>query len=331
MSADEFGSGEFGAASGTMDATEAMSRSLARYVELSVQGDSLRQMLVAGAQIPCDVWMAYASARQDYLTKSKEVFDQLSRQGITVEQVVYSMGKPVMEANDPNKVKTLRVQAPLRPPSFVGINCPGLPVMNGANFAGAIGWEPMPVSLGFIPVAAATAVAAACTAATLGACLVLIGAGAVILGVAGYAGYQIMKQVAVAVREYESSPSKTVAAYTACFQGLVKGGLAPTEAVKQCQGSQTTAQQYAATRGAQDSKSGFGFWAWLGVGAAVLVVGSLVIRTLRSRVAAAAALVSPIPVGEIGRPRLPAHRRRRISRSGDPILIGDVYLHPRSR
>jgi len=313
--------GELGASNASTDATEAMSKVLKRYVELSLQGESLRQMMVAGVKIPCEVWAAYASARQDYLTKSQEVFDQLSKRGVTVEQVIYSQGKPAVDPTDPNKVRTLRVNAPLRPPAFVGLNCPGVANMQGASFAGDIGWERMPISLGFIPIAAAGAAVAACTAATLGACLVLVGAGSVILGIAGYAGYKIMKQVAVAIREYESSPSKTVAAYTSCFQSLTKGGLSAADAVKQCQGSQTSAQQYAKDRGDQDNK-GFGFWAWLGVGAAVVVVGGIVVRVLRSRAAAAAALISPIPlpVGEATQPR--RHSRPR------GILMGDLYLHP---
>ena len=279
-----------------MDATQAMSRVLAQYVGLSVQGENLRQMMVAGAKIPCDVWTAYANARQDYMVKSQEVFDQLSAKGITVEQVIYSGGKPVVDPSNPTRIRTLQVQAPLRPPAFVGLNaqCPGLPLMAG-GMHGSMGWEPLPIGLGFLPVAAAGAAVAACTAATLGACLILVGAGAVILGIAGYAGYKIMQQVAVAIREYESSPAKTVAAYTACYAGLVKGGMAPTDAGNRCSNSQASAQKYATDRGAP--AAGLGFWGWLGVGAGALIVGTIVFKFVRGRVGAATRLIAPLPVG----------------------------------
>jgi hypothetical protein len=279
------GSPLFGAStSETMDATVAMNHAMVRYVELSVQGENLRQIMTTGVKIPCNVWTAYATARQDYLTKSQAIFDQLAARGITLEQVIYSGGKPAIDPNDPNHVRTVRVQAPLRPPSFVGLDaqCPGLPLMAG-GMEGAIGWEPIPVELGFLPIAAAAGVVAACTAATMGACLVLIGATGVVIGIAGYAGYKIMQQVAITMREYESSPSRIVAAYTSCFQGLTKSGASTTDAANRCADVQTSAQQYAANV----LKGGWGFWTWVGVGGALLVTGGVLAFYLKSRVSRA--------------------------------------------
>ena len=303
----------------SMDATAAMSQVLARYTALSTQGETLRQMMQTGMKIPCEVWLAYAQARQDYLAKSQAVFDQLAQKDITVEQVVYSQGKPQADPNDPNKVRTVRIQAPLRPPAFVGINeqCPGVPVMYGASLHGAIGWEPMPVSLGALPIAAA----ATCVAATLGGCLILIGSGTVVLGVAGYLAYKVIKAVVVRAQGYDPSSLGTVTSYTSCFQGLVKSGMTPADAAKQCASLQPAGQS-----GMPPSSSGLSLWSWLGIGAGVIILGSFMLRFIRGRAPAPAPMQLAPGVGGLGR-----RPRGRYSKSSDPILLGDLYYQPRGR
>ena len=306
----------------TLDASEAASRVISQYAALSTQGETLRQMLAAGVKIPCEVWRAYATARQDYLTKSQPFFDQLAAKNVTLEQVVFSGGKPKPDPSDPNKFVTLRVQAPLRPPAFVGINkeCPTVPVMYGANLQGDIGWEPVPILQGSVSSSVLTALGTA--GATM---LLLIAGNGTTLGLAGYGAYKTYKQVVVVLQDYDASPSRILAAYTACFQAAVKAGVAPTDAAKQCKDVQTSADAArvaVAQAKAKPGESGIGFWAWIGIGAAVIVVGSIVIRVIRSRVGAAARLLSP--VGEIGR----APRR---SRGHEPILLGDLYFQPRGR
>jgi hypothetical protein len=305
----------------TIDASEAASRVVSQYVALSNQGEKLRQLMVAGVKIPCDVWAAYASARQDYIVKSQPLFDQLAAKGVTVEQVVYSGGKPKPDPSDPSKYVTLRVQAPLRPPAFVGINkeCPTVPVMYGATLQGSIGWEPTPISLGSV---ASSVVSALGTAG--GAMFLLIASNGTTLGLAGYGAYKTLKQVAVILQDYDASPSRILTAYTACFDSATKAGMSAADAAKQCQLVQTSAQDarvaVAKANAQAQQNSGLGFWAWVGIGAAVLVVGSIVVRIVRSRVGAAAALISPI--GEVGRP---------ISAEHDSIFLGDLYFQPRGR
>ena len=318
--------------SATIDATEAMSRVVSQYVALSKQGETLRQMMSVGVKIPCDVWSAYANARLDYMRKSQYLFDQLTAKDITVDQVVYSGGKPKVDPNDPSKVVTLQVQAPLRPPAFVGIDqqCPGVPVMAGASFAGALGWERTPISLG--SVSSSTLVALGTAAGT--GVLMLMSAG-MPLGLAGYGAYKTVKKVAAIWQDYDASPSRILTAYTGCFQAAVSAGMTAADAAKSCSAVQTSAQAAAIerTKAQNPPDSGLGFWGWLGVGAGVFIVLSIGVRYLRGRMAGVASAARMIaPVGDaldFGRPR--ARRKRRAGSATNPILIGDLYLHPRGR
>jgi hypothetical protein len=308
--------GELGAA-GTIDATVAMSKVVTQYVALSTQGETLRQMLTAGVKIPCEVWSAYANARQDYLSKSQRLFDQLSAKGVTVEQVIYSQGKPQMDPQDPTRVRTLQVAAPLRPPAFVGINqqCPGVAVMAGAYFAGSMGWEPVPVLNGV-----ASSTFAALNAATFTSAAFLVAAG-IPLGLAGYGAYKTLKQVAAVWEDYDASPSRILAAYTGCFQAAVKSGMSAVDAANRCAAVQTSAQDAAVARARANASAsnGLGFWGWLGVGAGVVILGSVVLKLLRSRAVAAARLLSPIG----GCPTTPE--------ALDGIALGELYFRPKRR
>jgi hypothetical protein len=312
--------GELGAA-GTIDATLAMSKVVTQYVTLSTQGETLRQMLTAGVKIPCDVWSAYASARQDYLTKSQYLFDQLSAKGVTVEQVIYSGGVPQLDPSDLSKVRTLRVGAPLRPPAFVGINqqCPTVPAMSGAYFAGTIGWEPVPMSLGSVASATFTALG---TATLMGA-VFLVSAGTP-LGLAGYGSYKTIKQIAAVWEDYDASPARILVAYTSCFSAAVKGGLSATDAANRCAAVQTSANaaRVAVAQANASASDSLGFWGWLGVGAGVVILGSIVLKYMRNRVGAAARLISPVG-GLGGCPSAPE--------ALDGVALGELYFKPKRR
>jgi hypothetical protein len=309
-------SGTLGAAS-TVDATVAMSKVVTQYVALSTQGETLRQMLAAGVKIPCDVWAAYAGARQDYMMKSQKLFDQLAAMGIAVEQVVYSGGRPQLDPQDNTKVRTLRVAAPLRPPAFVGINqqCPSVPVMSGARFRGAIGWEPVPVLSG---VDSGTFSSLGSTAFTS---LVFLVSGTTPLGLAGYGAYKTLKQVAAIWEDYDASASRILVAYTGCFQAAVKGGMSAADAARSCQAVQNSAQdaRVAVAKANASTSQGLGFWGWLGVGAGVVILGSLVLKFMRGRAGAAARLISPIG----GCPAA--------SEALDGVALGELYFRPRRR
>jgi hypothetical protein len=312
----------------TVDATLAVSKVLGQYAALSAQGETLRQMLVAGAKIPCDVWLAYANARQDYITKSQYVFDQLAAKGVTIEQVVYSGGKPKPDPSDPSKVMSLQVQAPLRPPAFVGIDqqCPGVPVMSGANFRGALGWERTPYQLGSV---SSSLLMTLGTAAGTGV-LMLMSAGMPI-GLATYGSYKVMKTIAVVLQDYDASPSRILAAYTGCFQAAVKAGVSAVEAAKQCSAVQTAAEKSREAVAKAQASGGLGFWGWLGVGTAVVILGSIVFRFVRGRVSLATRVArAAVADGALGR-ATGKPREQWASRPGDPILLGDLYYQPRGR
>lgn len=300
------GGPSFGAA--PIDATQAMAKIVTQYVTLSTQADQLRQVLAAGGKVPCDVWMAYALARQDYLTKSQGVFDQLASKGITIEQVVYSGGKPRLDPSDPSKVVTVQVQAPLRPPAFLGLSnqCPTLPNMSGADvFAGT-----------YQPVALGGSISNSVLSGLIGgyaAAMIMVASGGALLGVAGYAGYKTYKQVAVILDDYDSSPSRILSAYTSCVASNVKNGLAPTDAANRCSSVQQSAQQYGIDKAKADAAkaNGLGFWGWLGVGTGVVIVGYFVYTYVRSKAGAAARLVSPVPISGL-----------------DGVALGELYFRP---
>jgi len=303
-------------AAGTIDATVAMSKVVTQYVALSAQAETLRQMLTVGVKVPCDVWAAYASARQDYMTKSQYLFDQLSAKGVTVEQVIYSGGRPAIDPSDPTKVRTLQVNAPLRPPAFAFASqqCPGLPVMSGARLRGAIGWEPVPVLAG---------ITSSLVSAGWMNAVVLLASGN-FMGLAGYGSYKVGKQIAAIWEDYDASPSRILVAYTGCFQAAVKGGLTAAAAAKACQAVQASAQdaRVAVARANASASNSLGFWGWLGVGAGVVILGSMVLRFMRSRAGAAVRLVAPVG-GFGGCPAAPE--------ALDGVALGELYFKPRRR
>jgi hypothetical protein len=268
-------------------------------------------MLVAGVKVPCEVWTAYASARQDYLNKSQPVFDQLAQKGITIEQVVYSGGQPRPDSSDPSKYMTVQIQAPLRPPAFLGLDsqCPGLPLM--AGFGGATaGWQPVPITLGAVEHSIIAGLAAAAAASAI-----LLLSGGTLLGVAGYGAFKTYKQVSVMLDAFDTSPTRILAAYTTCVATYVKNGLAVTDAGNRCAAAQTSAQQYGIEKAklAAEAAGGLGFWGWLGVGAGVLILGTIVVRYMRSRAGAVTRLIAPVGGYD------------------DGVALGELYFRPRGR
>lgn len=312
------------------DATVALSRIVRQYVDLSTQAESLRRQLLAKVKVPCNVWSAYAAARQDYLTKSQAVFDQLGRMGVSVEQVVYSGGQPKPDPADPSKTLTLRVMAPLRPPAFTGLDCPSLPLMQGTVEGG---WQPVPIegpqifALGSVSNETIANIAGAGTAA-----LVLLASGGTALGAAGYYGAKTYKQVLVLLDAFAAEPNRIVATYTSCVESGTKAGLSAIDAANRCGAAQASAQAFSTTQqtlrneaaAAAAAAKGLGFWGWLGVVVGVAVVGYVAFGALRSSAGVARA-VAPIPIAGFGYPAVyPApylvampprprryHRRRR--------------------
>jgi len=281
----------FGGAGATTDATAAVAKIIKRYVDLSAYGEKLQQLLAAKVEVPCKVWTAYATARQDYLDKSQAVFSQLAAKAITIEQVVYANGTPQPDPADASKVTTLQIQAPLRPPSFVGLDtqCPGLPLM--AGFGGAMrGWQPVPISLGSID----SATVAALGPATASVAVVLMSVGTP-LGLADYSGTKIFKPVAVMQEDF-AAPVHILAVYAGCMAALVKRGRTTLAAGQRC-----------ATAAGKRS-----LWHWLGIGAGVFILGSIVLRFVRGPRA-----LPPMPAPTAG--------------YDGGVALGELYFQPRRR
>jgi hypothetical protein len=292
----------------TQDAAKALSTIVSRYAELSAQGERLRQILVAGGQVPCEIWGAYNSACLNYLQKSQPVFDQLAQKGITVEQVVYSGGQPVVDPANPGMVKSLRVSAPLRPPafSFTAASCPGIANFQGAEVSGG-GWVPIPIEMGSITTQAASTAG--------GMFLILLSSMGAPLGMAGYGTYKTLQQVAVWLEAYFDAPTRLVAAYTDCFERLIKGGLTPAKASSQCAASQASAEQYAKDKAKAKE---WGFWTWAAIGGVVLVTGGALALYLRGRVAGVLAPVRMLSGSAY---------RRKYRRGHRPMLLGKVHCY----
>jgi hypothetical protein len=268
-------------ASRTQDATKTMQEILQRYAALSQQGEKLRQVLVAKGTVPCAVWGAYNEACLDYLKKSQAVFDQLTQKGIAVDQIVYSAGQPVADPNVSGAYKTLRVNAPLRPPAFgfTAASCPGIPTFQGIDLEGTAGWSPIPLELGSLPATMFTAIGTGM--------IMVLTAGAAPIGAAAYGSYKTYQTVSVWIEDYFDPPVRILQAFTDCFVKSVQNGLSAERASAQCSAAQTSAQQYAKDKAAADS---WGFWSWVGVGTAVLVVGGALALYLRGRIAGVAGI-----------------------------------------
>jgi hypothetical protein len=302
----------------TVDAAEAMSTILKQYADLSAQGERLRQILVAKGQVPCEVWAAYNQACLDYLAKSQPVFDQLASKNVVVEQVVYSAGQPVPDPNAPGQYRTLRVSAPLRPPGFgfTATACPGIATFQSAQ---DVGWVPVPV-LGAVSASVLSALGTS-------AVLLLANTSGLALGTAGYGAYKTYQQVAIWLEAFYDSPARIVAAYTDCFEKSVKGGLSPERASATCANSQTSAQASVVEQiKAKLTANGWGLWTWVAVGGGVLVAGGLLALYLRGRVSRA--LGDGLGC-DTNHPPVRPSRERKTRRKGAPLLLGDLYLHPR--
>lgn len=282
-----------GASQDAIDASLAINRVLAQYTLLMIRGTALQKIAARKVQIPCEVWNAYANARQDYLTKAQELFDQLTAKGITVEQVLYSGASPKLDPRNPARAATARLLTPLRPPAFVGLGqqCPGVADMSGASTLGNLGWERTPIQLASVPLSSLRPLGQVSRA------LILISDTSTVIGLAAPTGYQTLKKVAVAPRPFVADALQAVTAYTTCFEA---------------QGSNPDAAQRCTPASAARSRRSLEIWGLLGISAIVLFMGGVIVRSFRQALMAGA--------DEDVR-----------SRPGDPIFLGDLYWQPRGR
>lgn len=249
---------DLGAGVDSVDASTAVGRMLAQYVAVTAQGVALQKIAALKIQVPCAIWTAYARARQDYLTKSQEILDQLKAKGITLEKVLYTAQGPKTDPGSPSLAETAQLLAPLAPPTFSGLDqqCPGIPNLTGALTG--LGWERVPIQLSSVPLTALKPLGGT----QLTNVLVLFSDTKTLIGVAAPAGYQAAKKVPLFPRPF-SADLHSVTTYTSCFQA---------------QGANAEANKRCAPDRAQRSTN---TWKFVGLGALLLIVGGLFLRAVR--------------------------------------------------
>lgn len=183
------------------NAKDALTHLQARYASLSIYANKIMaQAKLSGSSVPCDVLDAYNQAVNDYLSFGRRVFDLLRQNKMSVEQVVYSGGKPATDGS--GNIRTVRIDAPLKPPTFLltKTECPGLTQIMGITTDSSAGV----VEMGLAPAAIALY--------TIGAMLVA--------GVTGYVTVKILEKIIMVVRGPIYTPDQMVDAYVKCLDGV---------------------------------------------------------------------------------------------------------------
>lgn len=175
----------------TVTMKEALAQLQDRYASLTANMTRLRTAAQkSGRTVPVEAMKAHNAAVADHLRVGNQIFDELNKRKLTVEQVVLKDGKVIADAMNNLGVKTIRVAAPLRPPVFA---------------SDAVGIVPvMPIIY------------------TVGALLVV--------GVGGYFTVQALEQIKFILRGPDQDLDKKAKHYAEVFDKLVKSGLSPKEA-----------------------------------------------------------------------------------------------------
>lgn len=213
-----------GAAAGSQtNASAAMDQLQQRYQQLSMWGAKLASL---GTTVPCDVRTAYYLALKDYFTNGVDLFQQLTNQGATVQQVIYKNGQPVLDQYGDGVVVT--VTTPLMPPFLpIDTRCPSLAQQGLAGARVALGR-----GLGQLGQVAGLWAAISRVATALWPLVVIIG-GAVATKV-------VLDQLTVLVRGYNTTPDQQVSAFLGCVDKAVAAGISAGDAAKQCGGAAGT-------------------------------------------------------------------------------------------
>jgi hypothetical protein len=219
----------------------------ARYASLSAYANKISETQRAapkGSTLRCDIIDTYHRAVNDHLSFGRKVFALIAANKMTVEQVVYSAGKPQIDAQ--GNVRTIRIDAPLRPPVFVltTTECPGITRVAGAmeNRADA--------EMGLLPLAAVAIYAVI---------------GLVVVGVGGYVSIKVLEAIkAVFSSGPDYRPDQQVDAYVKCLDRSKAAGFSPEQALKGC-----------GPEGALKVPPGGTNWGVVAVAAGALVVGGI--------------------------------------------------------
>ena len=237
---------------GTMNVKQALEKMQSTYASLSVLGSGLAQIARAsGKPVPCNVLTDYHLAVKDYLRFSQELLDELVSRDYHVEQVVYQGGQPQPDPKDPSKFRTIKFDAPLRPPTFtVSADCTA-PRLSGSALGSPF------VNLGQVPQAIAASV--------------IIGRLVIVAGIAigGFVAWKLLEQVRLTIRGPNLAPAERVGAYLECYNRLIASGMPAAGASSQCSG-QTEQPGAAAAMG----------WIILGTIAATAILGYVAWRAL---------------------------------------------------
>jgi len=171
----------------------------ARYASLSTYGQALASIFRSAGAVPPLVLGAYKRAVTDYLRFGKDLFDILDKKGISVEQVVYSQGKPVVDPHHPDRYRTLKINAPLRPPTFTG--------MSGELEGSDVGAAPLLVGLYIV-------------------------GGIIFTSLAGYFTIKSLEQIRIIIQGPDYEPDRQVDAYLKSYKRLIESGMSPKEAAE---------------------------------------------------------------------------------------------------
>lgn len=179
---------------------EATKHLTARYASLSRYADKImRQAKLSGSTIPCSVLDAYNKAVNDYLSFGNRLFDLFHKNKMTIEQVIYTQGKPAIDSK--GNVRTLRINAPLRPPTFVltKTDCPGIThvTTTGTTLGEA-------TEMGLAP--------AVIAAYAIG--------GLLFIGVGGYVANKLLEKMSILIRGPVYTPDQVVSAYVKCLDNI---------------------------------------------------------------------------------------------------------------
>ena len=259
--------GSFGAvmpsASLPMDAGSALVRLQTMYADLQIQAGKIIKAF-AGQIVPCGVRSSYNKAVKSYLDIGAAVIDQLVKKGMKPVQFVKDReGKFVTDAE--GHVKTLTVEAPLRPTVFVVSDCPpGTTALSGADvFGGA--YSPSVAEFGIAP---AIVGAYALCAANMLVCFALVAAGV-------YLTKEAVKDIIISWptdrERYQRDQKGWVDAYLSCVEGATSRGVPAMTADAQCK---LTAGPAPAPPG-QDGGGGMGALGWIGLVTLLVGVGAI--------------------------------------------------------
>lgn len=193
----------------TMDAHTALTTMMSRYKLLtSISAALVKTEQAIGKLLPCAIIDSYNRLVKEYRAFGQSIFDALGARSMTIAQVAYRDGAPVLGPDGQPQI--YKLSTPLLPPNFVARpQCPGMATLQGGT--NELGIAPL-ILLGWI----------------------------VVIGVSGHFGVRALKEVNILVRGPTQDTAKELAALTTCVSDLQAKGVSATQAATQCQAGMAT-------------------------------------------------------------------------------------------